>query len=194
MKIKYFLGINVMSFVLSLFNPLPTQDLQIEVVDFQSLIQDTAFEEEKIIEIETNEEETIEENTEQEEVDFDAEDLRYMASIIYAEAGNQCEAGQQAVGIVVMNRVNSEIFENSIHDVIYQSGQFTPVTDGNLNKALKLYDNGELPEECLEAAMYVLEGNTLIYYNNNYYEMNDYYFFSRRVRGCRLQIGQHQFK
>jgi spore germination cell wall hydrolase CwlJ-like protein len=194
MKIKYFLGINVMSFVLSLFNPLPTQDLQIEVVDFQSLIQDTAFEEEEIIEIETNEEETIEENIEQEEVDFDAEDLRYMASIIYAEAGNQCEAGQQAVGIVVMNRVNSEIFENSIHDVIYQSGQFTPVTDGNLNKALKLYDNGELPESCINAAKYVLEGNTLIYYNNNYYEMNDYYFFSRQVKGCRLQIEQHQFK
>ena len=40
-------------------------------------------------------------------------ELRLMSTIIYLEAGNQCYAGKQAVGIVVMNRVRSKKFPNS---------------------------------------------------------------------------------
>lgn len=47
-----------------------------------------------------------------------------LASIIFCEAGNQPYEGQVAVGAVVMNRVNSDIYPNSIEEVIYQPGQF----------------------------------------------------------------------
>jgi spore germination cell wall hydrolase CwlJ-like protein len=130
----------------------------------------------------------IEENT------IDEEDLRYMASIIYAEAGNQCEAGQQAVGIVVMNRVASDLFADTVYDVIYQKGQFTPVTDGNLKKALKLYDKEELPQSCIDAAIYALNNNTTVHYNNKDYEMSDYYYFSRYVKNAKITIESHMFK
>jgi spore germination cell wall hydrolase CwlJ-like protein len=132
--------------------------------------------------------------TELETAHFDETDLRYMTSIIFAEAGNQCIAGQQAVGIVVMNRINSTEFRNSVYDVIYEKGQFSPVKNGALNKALKKYDNGELPESCIEAAKYALEGNTSVSYNGTIYEMSNYLYFSRRVKGCKLQIQDHQFK
>lgn len=122
------------------------------------------------------------------------EDLRYMSAIIFAEAGNQCEAGKQAVGIIVMERKESDVYENTIRDVIYESGQFSPVANGSLTKALNMYDNGELPEECIEAAKYVLWGNTTVYYNNTTYDLDGYLYFSRYVSGCRLQIQDHMFK
>ena len=57
-----------------------------------------------------------------------------MASIIYCEAGNQPYEGQVAVGAVIMNRVKSGSYPNSIEEVIYQSGQFGPATTGWLNR------------------------------------------------------------
>jgi len=122
-----------------------------------------------------------------------AEDLRYMASIIWAEAGNQCEAGQQAVGIVVMNRVNSDIYENTVKDVIYESGQFTPISSGSFKKALALYDNGEIPESIIEAAKYALIGNTTIVYNDMVYDLSGYLYFSRYIYKCKIKVEDHCF-
>lgn len=123
-----------------------------------------------------------------------AKDLRYMSAIIFAEAGNQCDAGKQGVGIVVMNRVKSKDFYNSVYDVIYQKGQFSPVYDGNLNMALKKYDNGTIPKSCIDAAKYALRGETIIYYNDTAYDLKDYLYFSRYVKNCRLKIQDHMFK
>lgn len=134
-------------------------------------------------------------NIVQEELKKYAEDLRYMAAIIFAEAGNQCEAGQQAVGIVVMNRVIcEEYFENDIISVIYEPGQFTPVENGSFIKALELYDAGEMPDSCISAAKYALEGNTTIVYNNSTYDLQDYLFFARYVANRKLIVQDHQFK
>lgn len=121
-------------------------------------------------------------------------DLRYMSAIIYAEAGNQCQAGQQAVGIVVMERVESDVYKDTVYDVIYEPGQFSPVANGSLTKALSLYDNGELPSEIIEAAKYALRRNTTVYYNDTTYDLDGYLYFSRWVSGCRLQIQDHMFK
>lgn len=55
-----------------------------------------------------------------------------MASIINCEAGSEPYQGKVAVGIVVMNRVSSKSFPNSIKGVIYQKGQFSPVRNGSL--------------------------------------------------------------
>ena len=50
-----------------------------------------------------------------------------LAAIIYCEAGDEPYEGMVAVGTVVLNRVNSQFFPNTITDVIYSPGQFTPV-------------------------------------------------------------------
>ena len=57
-----------------------------------------------------------------------------MASIIYCEAGNQPYEAQVAVGAVIMNRVKSGSYPDSIEAVIYQSGQFGPAATGWLNR------------------------------------------------------------
>ena len=124
---------------------------------------------------------------------YNEEDLRYMASIIWCEAGNQCMAGKQAVGIVVMNRVNHEIyFADTVKGVIYETGQFTPAHNGNLDAALRKYDNGELSEECIEAAKYALAGNTNIIYNEVEYEFN-YLYFNGKLGNAKIRIGDHDF-
>ena len=53
-----------------------------------------------------------------------------LAALIYCEAGNQPYEGQVAVGAVVMNRVRSGSYPNTISEVIYQSGQFGPAMTG----------------------------------------------------------------
>ena len=121
-------------------------------------------------------------------------DLKYLAAIVYCESGNQCMAGQQAVAIVVMNRVRSGNFPNDIYSVLYQSGQFTPASNGSLNKGLSMYDNGTLPQSCIDAANYALAGNTSVTYNDEIRDISDYYFFGRYRNNCRWQIQDHQFE
>lgn len=60
-------------------------------------------------------------------------DLNLLARIIYAEARGEPYTGQVAVGAVVLNRVRSSSFPNTIAGVIYQSGAFDAVTDGQIN-------------------------------------------------------------
>lgn len=121
-------------------------------------------------------------------------DLKYLAAIVYCESGNQCMAGQQAVAIVVMNRVRSDSFPNDIYSVLYQSGQFTPTLNGSLNKGLSMYDNGTLPQSCIDAANYALAGNISVTYNDEIRDISDYYFFGRYRNNCRWQIQDHQFE
>ena len=121
-------------------------------------------------------------------------DLKYLAAIVYCESGNQCMAGQQAVAIVVMNRVRSGNFPNDIYSVLYQSGQFIPASSGSLSKGLSMYDNGTLPQSCIDAANYALAGNTSVTYNDETRDISDYYFFGRYRNNCRWQIQDHQFE
>lgn len=66
----------------------------------------------------------------------DTSTIALMAAILECEAGATYE-GMVAVGTVIMNRVASSRFPNTIKDVIYQSGQFSPVSSGKLNRVLK---------------------------------------------------------
>ena len=59
--------------------------------------------------------------------------VNLLARLIYGEARGEPYAGQVAVGAVVMNRVKSSSFPNSISGVIYQSGAFDAVSDGQIN-------------------------------------------------------------
>lgn len=63
--------------------------------------------------------------------------LKLLASIIFCEAGNQPYEGQVAVGAVVMNRVRSGLFPDTIQEVIYQKGQFTPAGSGWLDQVVQ---------------------------------------------------------
>jgi N-acetylmuramoyl-L-alanine amidase len=57
-----------------------------------------------------------------------------MARLVSAESLSEPYAGKVAVAIVVLNRVDSDEFPNSITTVIDQPGQFTPVSNGAINK------------------------------------------------------------
>lgn len=81
-------------------------------------------------------------------------DLNMLAAIIYCEAGDQSYEGKVAVGAVVMNRVRSSSFPNTISGVIYQSGQFTPVRSGRFALALATQNYGS----CISAAQEALSG------------------------------------
>ncbi len=59
--------------------------------------------------------------------------LNLLSRIIYGESRGEPYTGQVAVGAVVMNRVKSSSFPNSISGVIYQSGAFDAVRDGQIN-------------------------------------------------------------
>ncbi|MBQ3141856.1 MAG: spore cortex-lytic enzyme [Clostridia bacterium] len=61
-------------------------------------------------------------------------DYRLLANIISAEARGESYTGQVAVGAVVLNRVKHPSFPNTIAGVVYQSGAFTAVTDGQISK------------------------------------------------------------
>ena len=59
--------------------------------------------------------------------------VNLLARLIYGEARGEPYTGQVAVGAVVMNRVKSSSFPNTISGVIYQSGAFDVVKDGQIN-------------------------------------------------------------
>lgn len=84
----------------------------------------------------------------------DADDLRLLAALIHCEAGAESYNGKLAVGAVVMNRVRSGAYPNTISGVIYASGQFTPALNG---KVAKVY-NANVPETCYQAANDALSG------------------------------------
>ena len=64
---------------------------------------------------------------------YTSSDLYLLAKCIYAESRGESYTGQVAVGAVILNRVASSSFPNTISGVIYQKGAFTAVTDGQIN-------------------------------------------------------------
>ena len=64
-------------------------------------------------------------------------DIQLMARAINGEARGEPYEGQVAVGAVILNRVKDSKFPNSISGVIYQSGAFTAVSDGQINKPIE---------------------------------------------------------
>ena len=74
--------------------------------------------------------------------------LSLLAELVHAEAGNQDLKGKRLVADVVLNRVDSDRFPNTIEDVIYQDHQFTTVLKGTI------YDAGwDMTDEDYQAVM-----------------------------------------
>ena len=84
------------------------------------------------------------------------EETLLLAALIQAEADNQGYEGRLAVGSVVMNRVASSKFPNTVAGVIYSPGQFAPVTSGRVALILANGPNSG----CQRAAADAIAGNT----------------------------------
>ncbi len=108
----------------------------------------------------------------------DYSDLDLLAAIIWCEAGNQPYDGMVAVGEVVMNRVASPSFPNTIAEVLEQPGQFTPYSSGTLQSALASGVNSN----CYSAAQDALNGAQpvpgALYFNTHSgsTKLGDHYF------------------
>ncbi|MCI8281149.1 MAG: hypothetical protein HFI76_05535 [Lachnospiraceae bacterium] len=85
-------------------------------------------------------------------------DLAMLAALIECEAGGESYEGKLAVGSVIMNRVRSSSFPNSIVGVIYQSGQFSPVASGRFASVL----SRGASSGCVQAAQECLSGTTTV--------------------------------
>ena len=64
-------------------------------------------------------------------------DVQLLARAINGEARGEPYEGQVAIGAVILNRVKDSRFPNTIAGVIYQSGAFTAVADGQINQAME---------------------------------------------------------
>ena len=106
-------------------------------------------------------------------------DLDLLAAIIWCEAGNQSYDGMVAVGQVVMNRVASPSYPNTISEVLNQPGQFTPASSGTLQSALASGVNST----CYQAAQDAMNGAAPVpgypmYFNTHSgsYQLGAHYF------------------
>ena len=116
------------------------------------------------------------------EVTFTEDDRYLLANLIYCEAGGEPYEGQVAVGAVVINRVLSSVFPNTVSGVIYQSGQFEPVSTGRL--ALALAEN-RATDSCYRAADEAMSGVT---------NVGNCVFFRTPIPGLTgINIGGHVF-
>ena len=112
-------------------------------------------------------------------------DLNLLARVVYGEARGEAYVGQVAVAAVVLNRVESASFPNTIAGVVYQSGAFDCVADGQINLT---------PDStAVKAAQDALNGwdptyGCLFYYNPA--TATSAWMLSRPVK---LAIGNHNF-
>ena len=102
-----------------------------------------------------------------------------LAALIFCEVGNQPYKGQVAVGAVVLNRIKSKTYPDSMKEVIYQRGQFGPAGSGWLNRVLQ---NKSYTKTAWKAAADALKGkdpiNGGLYFNQggSGKKIGDHYF------------------
>ena len=127
------------------------QQIEIER-NSEQFVKETAQEFET--ETETEPSDLIEEETQTElETKYTEYDFELLARVIEAEAGGESDYHKLCVGTVVMNRVDSEKYPDTIEGVIYQPGQYQCVTNSHINK--------EPSESSYEAAESILDGRRM---------------------------------
>lgn len=116
------------------------------------------------------------------EVTFAEGDRYLLANLIYCEAGGEPYEGQLAVGAVVINRVLSSVYPNSVVGVIYQKSQFSPAGSGRLELALAA---NKATASCYRAADEAMAGIT---------NVGTCVYFRTPIEGLTgIQIGGHIF-
>ena len=116
------------------------------------------------------------------EVTFAEGDRYLLANLIYCEAGSEPYEGKVAVGAVVINRVLSSVYPDTVVGVIYQNKQFSPVASGRLALALA---EGRATSSCYQAADEAMTG---------YSNVGNCVYFRTPVPGLSgINIGGHVF-
>ena len=115
---------------------------------------------------------------------YDEDDLYWLSHIIYAEAGDQPYNGMVAVGNVILNRVASPEFPNTIYDVIFQRNQFSPVSNGTLYL--------EPSDAAIQAAKDALDGEIAVE-RALFFNMAGTSSWASRNREFITRIGDHNF-
>jgi uncharacterized protein YgiM (DUF1202 family) len=110
-----------------------------------------------------------------------ATELEILGALIQCEAGGEPYEGQVAVGAVVMNRVRSSGYPNSITEVIYASGQFVPASGGRMESLIL---NKTTRASCMQAAQEAINGVC---------NVGDALHFRRNNGRPGLVIGNHVF-
>ena len=120
---------------------------------------------------------------------YNSDDVYWLSRIIYAEAGNQTLEGMLAVGDVVMNRAASDLFPDTVYEVIFDRRygvQFSPTETGSIYL--------EPAEECVTAAKLCLEGYDIVggslYFVNPDIGVSSWF---RLTRTYVTSIGDHDF-
>ncbi len=114
-------------------------------------------------------------------IEVELDELTLLAALIQCEAGGEPYVGQVAVGAVVLNRMRSNRFPDTITDVIYDEGQFSPVDNGMLEARL---EEGNILQSCYDAAEEALSGVD---------PTDECLFFQRSGKRSGLIIGNHVF-
>lgn len=117
---------------------------------------------------------------------YNQDELFWLSRVIYAESGNQPVKGQIAVGNVVMNRVASPSFPNTIIEVLAQKNQFTTYRGG------KLADRTPNQSSVI-AAKLVLDGAVVEETKGALYFDSQVGSWASRYRTCITVIGGHKF-
>lgn len=116
------------------------------------------------------------------EVSFADTDRYLLANLIYCEAGGEPYAGQLAVGAVVINRLLSSVYPDTMTGVIYQRSQFSPVASGRLALALA---EDRATAACYQAADEAMSGVS---------NVGDCVYFRTPIEGLTgISIGGHIF-
>lgn len=113
--------------------------------------------------------------------------VELLARLINGEARGEPYKGQVAVGAVVMNRVKSSEFPDTISGVIYQKGQFSCVTDGQINKAID--ENSTVYKAAREALNGADPTNGCLFFYNPKTSKSKWIF----TRPVVTTIGKHRF-
>ena len=106
--------------------------------------------------------------------------LEVLAALVHAEAGNQDMIGKRLVAEVVLNRVESESFPDTVRDVIFQPRQFAPVWDGALDRAIPTEEDFEAVRlaigDRLDPAILYFTGGGYGKYGTPAFKHGDHYF------------------
>ena len=114
-------------------------------------------------------------------------DLQLMARAINGEARGEPYEGRVAVGAVILNRVKSSQFPNTIAGVIYQAGAFTAVADGQIN--VPIDENSTVYKAARDAMNGWDPTGGCVYYFNPDTATNSWIWSRPHV----ITIGKHRF-
>ncbi|MBU9722049.1 MULTISPECIES: cell wall hydrolase [Bacillaceae] len=114
-----------------------------------------------------------------------SQERHLMEQLVTAEAKGEPYAGQVAVATVILNRVDSELFPNTINGVIHDPGQFTPVHTGTINQT----PTESAKKAVAEAIAFRGQGNGSLFFYNPTTATNHW----NATRQHTITIGNHVF-